>query len=166
VVDANQAGGAGYSAAPQANQSFTIVAAPATSSGTPPSTPSPTPQPSAVAHDATAFVIVSITRHHGKLVVVIRVPGPGELAVLATHAKGTITHALLAPGASRSAFAYTTENVTAAGTVSVTLPPSSFGEKLLADTLLPHHVRPSLSIAVLFRAPDGGTSFQRQSFTW
>ncbi|MGD0196541.1 MAG: hypothetical protein ABSC56_01355 [Solirubrobacteraceae bacterium] len=166
VVDANQAGGAGYSAAPQANQSFTIVAAPATSSGTPPSTPSPTPQPSAVAHDATAFVIVSITRHHGKLVVVIRVPGPGELAVLATHAKGTITHALLAPGASRSAFAYTTENVTAAGTVSVTLPPSSFGEKLLADTLLPHHGRPSLSIAVLFRAPDGGTSFQRQSFTW
>jgi uncharacterized protein YjdB len=159
-IDANQAGGNGYAPAPQVGQSFTIAAAPGTG------TPTPTPQPSKVVHDATAFKIVSIARHHRELVVVIKVTGSGELAVLATHAIGTIKHDLLVPGASRYAFAYTTRSVAAAGRVSVKISPSAFGLALLGDSRLPHHHHPRLSIAVLFRAPDGGTSFQRKPFLW
>jgi hypothetical protein len=169
VVDANQAGGDGYAAAPQVDQTFAVAApaVPVVPSG---AGPAPTPlsvtAPSALAPDPTKFVIVSIARHDGKLVVVVRVPGAGELAVLATHATGTLSRALLEPGASRSAFAYTAEAVRGAGKVTLRLSLTAFASRLLADSRLRSHGRPHLSIAVLFRAPDGGTSFQRQPFVW
>jgi large repetitive protein len=110
-----------------------------------------TVSPEGVTASPGKFTIVSITVvHRRRLRVVLKVPGAGRVAVIATHAFGSLaqTSALaLGPGISRFAYDLVGKATTGPGDVTLVLKPSETGLRLLRRL-----VRPHLRVTVAFQA--------------
>jgi DNA-binding beta-propeller fold protein YncE len=113
-----------------------------------------------------AFSILAVK--HGardSIDVTLSVPEAGTVAAIATHETGSLRDAaMLAPGAHRSSYGYTTETVTTAETVTLALEPTAFARRLLTDHWL--HGRRQLAIAATFTTPGGFTVLNRATYAW
>jgi hypothetical protein len=126
---------------------------------TPPPPPPPPPPPA-------TFTLVSVERGaHGGVLVTLDPSAAGSFDVLATHSTGKLEHStLLRPGASRGVFGSILAPVAAAGDVTLTIKPTKFARRLLADRYLHHH--PKIQISVRYTPTAGYPVFKRASLRW
>jgi hypothetical protein len=120
-------------AAAAAQLRATPTTAPTTAPTSPGATPTATPQ--ATTLPSNIFTIGSAhARPDGTIVVVVIVPGPGTVNLLATHediTEASAASAQLEPGHEREALGRVTITTTAAGKVTVTLHPNAAGRRLV-----------------------------------
>ncbi len=130
VVTASNGGG---SASSTSAATAAVVAAATNPAASPTSTPSATPLTAAL--PSNVFTIGSVQAHaNGTIVVVVNVPGPGTVNLLATHediTEASAASAGLEPGQKREALGRVTITTTAAGKVTVTLHPNAAGRRLV-----------------------------------
>jgi hypothetical protein len=114
-----------------------LGATPTTPPTTVPTSPgaTPTATPQATNLPSNIFTIGSVhARPDGTIAVVVTVPGPGTVNLLATHediTEASAASAQLEPGQKREALGRVTITTTAAGKVTVTLHPNAAGRRLV-----------------------------------
>jgi hypothetical protein len=129
IVTATNGGGSASQTSPP---SSAIVAA-----ATPAPTPTPTPTPATPSLvPSNLYTVTGVTvESNGTIVVKVKVPAAGTIALLATHEDVQPMReasALLWPGHQRFEWARANGEAAAAGTVAITLHPDAAGKRLLA----------------------------------